>query len=93
MPSLACACYSSEQQALQRAVGVHGPAPRAVAAEQHAAVNIASTLYMLNPSGDLPTTQAAFQALFAGQQTWQVSGCTCFQPIAWQTSGCPPSVA
>jgi len=31
-----------------------------------------STVYMLNPGGDLPTTQAAFEALFAAHPQWQV---------------------
>jgi hypothetical protein len=33
---------------------------------------MASTFYMLNPGGDLPATQAAFETLFTGQPQWRV---------------------
>ena len=36
-----------------------------------------SAYYLLNPSGDLATTQAAFQDWFAHQQGWQVRPCRC----------------
>lgn len=35
-------------------------------------VDLRSTVYMLNPSGDLPATQAAFETLFRRQPDWQV---------------------
>ncbi len=36
------------------------------------AVDLSSTVYMLNPGGDLMSTQAAFETFFASQPTWQV---------------------
>lgn len=35
-------------------------------------VDLRSTVYMLNPSGDLSATQAAFETLFRRQPDWQV---------------------
>ena len=31
-----------------------------------------STVYMVNPAGDLSSTQATFEEAFKRQQTWQV---------------------
>ena len=35
-------------------------------------VDLASTFYALNPSGDLEATQATFQDWFRGMQGWEV---------------------
>lgn len=35
-------------------------------------VDMASTLYMLNPGADLPSTQAAFETFFSSQSSWKV---------------------
>ena len=40
---------------------------------QPLSVDMASTIYMLNPGADLPATQAAFEASFSSQKTWHVS--------------------
>ena len=37
-------------------------------------VDLASTFYALNPSGDLAATQATFQDWFSGMRGWQVGG-------------------
>jgi len=34
---------------------------------------MANTVYMVNPAGDLSTTQATFEETFRQQHTWQVS--------------------
>lgn len=36
-------------------------------------VDLSSTFYALNPSGDLADTQSAFQDWFGGMRGWQVS--------------------
>lgn len=33
---------------------------------------MASTVYMLNPGADLPSTQAAFETMFLAHKTWLV---------------------
>lgn len=38
-------------------------------------VDLSSTFYALNPSGDLADTQSAFQDWFSGMRGWQVRGC------------------
>ena len=71
MPSLACAAAAA-------VTGAHVPdaAPSRPAAAQVATkgalVDLRSTYYMVNPSGDLPATQATFQELFQKQAGWQV---------------------
>lgn len=35
-------------------------------------VDPSEAVYLLNPSGDLPTTQATFEGYFAQQPGWQV---------------------
>ena len=36
------------------------------------AVDARNAVYLLNPSGDLPATQATFESLFRQQHGWQV---------------------
>lgn len=79
MPSLACAAAAAA------ALPKHGSGEQAPAGSAHAAenagaatsVNLSSTFYMVNPSGDLPSTQASFQGWFQQQANWQVRQCRC----------------
>ncbi|KAK9808987.1 hypothetical protein WJX72_007397 [[Myrmecia] bisecta] len=62
MPSLACAAANVERQT-QGMAGAPGSGT--------CDVDLGSTFYLLNPSGDLPSTQATFEAWFSGQPGWQ----------------------
>ena len=66
-PSLACAAAVAARQ-------VSSPADAANQAV-HAAtsVDISSTVYMVNPAGDLSSTQATFEETFKQQKSWQVT--------------------
>ncbi len=66
-PSLACAAAVA---ARQPSAPEDSPPD---AAREAAAVNMANTVYMVNPAGDLSTTQATFEETFRQQHTWQVS--------------------
>jgi separase len=77
MPSLACAAAVAvrRQQASRQGSttakvdgnAAAGPAPAG-------ALDLGSTFYMLNPSGDLASTQAAFEERFASVPGWEVWG-------------------
>ncbi len=56
-----------------RAPGAARPAPAGERAERTAPlrVNARAAVYLLNPSGDLPATQAAFEPWFRRQPGWQ----------------------
>ena len=70
MPSLAAAAAVAVRQ-------------RQAVAGASLGLDLASTFYVLNPSGDLAATQAAFEERFVSQAAWEVSqrysgdaGCT-----------------
>ncbi len=66
-PSLACAAAVAARQP-------SAPAETSAdGASEATAVNMANTVYMVNPAGDLSTTQATFEETFRQQHTWQVS--------------------
>lgn len=69
MPSLAAACAVAERrrQAEGGGIGIGGGGGGG-----GAALDLASTFYMLNPSGDLAATQAAFEERFSSQAGWEV---------------------
>ncbi|KAA6417398.1 MAG: cell division-associated BIMB-like, partial [Trebouxia sp. A1-2] len=64
-PSLACAAAVAARQPSA------AEDSSADAAREVTAVNMASTVYMVNPAGDLSTTQATFEETFRQQHTWQ----------------------
>lgn len=76
-----CRIYRAPSLACAAAVAVRQPsAPEDASpdgAREATAVNMANTVYMVNPAGDLSTTQATFEEIFRQQHTWQVS------PLAW----------
>ena len=67
-PSLACAAAVAARQdhdnECQRS-------PAAAWHKESVAVDLASTVYMVNTGGDLTSTQSTFQELFSQQETWQ----------------------
>lgn len=65
-PSLACAAAVAARQPLA------AEKPSADSQMQATVVNMANTVYMVNPAGDLSSTQATFEETFRQQQTWQV---------------------
>ena len=66
-PSLACAAaVAARQPSALEGSSADGP-------KEATAVNMANTVYMVNPAGDLSTTQATFEETFRQQHTWQVS--------------------
>ena len=65
-PSLACAAAVAARQPLA------AEEPLADSQIEATAVNMANTVYMVNPAGDLSCTQATFEETFRQQQTWQV---------------------
>jgi hypothetical protein len=69
--SLHCAAYNAARQAAAGEVK-WAAGKSAGSGGKERAVDMASTVYMLNPGGDLPATQAAFETLFTGQPQWQV---------------------
>ena len=77
MPSLACAAATCAGLA-ECNVAVDAGACEALAqasrtaSEDHPCIDLASTFYLINPSGDLPSTQATFQEWFQQQAGWQV---------------------
>lgn len=93
MPSLACAAAVAERRR-QAACGSknsggdgngkHGGAGgssgdcSAGIAAPAAALDLGSTFYMLNPSGDLTMTQATFEERFASLPGWEVR---CYQSL------------
>lgn len=75
MPSLACAAAAAvrRQQACGQgaaAIGAAGGASAETACVN--ALDLGSTFYMLNPSGDLASTQAAFEERFTSLPGWEV---------------------
>lgn len=81
MPSLACAaataaaCSAGEMVGTSPAEDEHDSVDAAAEASWPGAaplIDPQSTFYLINPSGDLPSTQAAFQEWFQGQSGWQV---------------------
>lgn len=72
-----CRIYRAPSLACAAAVAARQPSAAedssADAAREVTAVNMASTVYMVNPAGDLSTTQATFEETFRQQHTWQVS--------------------
>lgn len=66
IPSLACAAAVAARQ-------VSSPADVAGQAVHTATtVDMSSTVYMVNPAGDLSSTQATFEETFRQQESWQV---------------------
>lgn len=65
-PSLACAAASGARRRSSGAGGGEGSAAPDV--------DLGSTFYALNPSGDLASTQSAFQDWFARLAGWEVRG-------------------
>jgi hypothetical protein len=66
-PSLTCAAaVAARQPDAPAETSADGP-------REATAVNMANTVYMVNPAGDLSTTQATFEETFRQQHTWQVS--------------------
>lgn len=45
------------------------------AEEGRRSVNASNSYYLLNPSGDLSSTQAAFEDWFASEEGWKVGLC------------------
>lgn len=75
MPSLACAAAAAvrRQQACSQGAAATEASGRASAGAAAAdALDLGSTFYMLNPSGDLASTQAAFEERFASLPGWEV---------------------
>ena len=72
-----CRIYRAPSLACAAAVAARQPsAPEGSSADtarEAPAVNMAHTVYMVNPAGDLSTTQATFEETFRQQHTWQVS--------------------
>jgi Peptidase family C50 len=80
MPSLACAAAAAvrRQQACgQGDVATGAGAGTSAGAAPADALDLGSTFYMLNPSGDLASTQAAFEERFASLPGWEVCGPPC----------------
>ncbi len=70
MPNLACASATAArlaEQQLQCSAAAAVPEAKAVPK-----VDTRDAVYLLNPSGDLPATQATFEGLFRAQAGWQV---------------------
>lgn len=59
-------------------------AQRCAPAPTTCSVDLSSTFYALNPSGDLATTQATFQDWFRGMKGWEVSA-------RWPPLACAPA--
>ena len=72
-PSLACAAAVAARQAGCPEDG--DAADEAVGAGT--AVDMSSTVYMVNPAGDLSSTQATFEETFRQQGSWQVPWMHC----------------
>ncbi|BDA44094.1 probable separin at C-terminar half [Coccomyxa sp. Obi] len=82
-PSLACACAIAARNAKDCTPSLCADSSwqassDACSAEQHSidgpkAVDVHDAVYMLNPSGDLASTQATFQEFFQQQPGWQGS--------------------
>lgn len=86
MPSLACACAiaarngsdcsplasdtSDSQQVSQEEPDNSQTAESS--SQEAKLVDVHDTVYVLNPSGDLASTQSTFQHFFAQQRGWQV---------------------
>ncbi len=72
-----CRIYRAPSLACAAAVAARQPsAPAGTSADrarESTAVNMANTVYMVNPAGDLSSTQATFEETFRQQHTWQVS--------------------
>lgn len=77
-PSLACAAAVAARQH-PSCCSSHQNQPKDCRAQ--VAVDLASTVYMVNPAGDLASTQSTFEKTFSGQESWQVCSTTpCLRP-------------
>ncbi len=86
-PSLACACaiaargcspYADSSGASEQAYSEAQCAEQPASCGPLSSVDVHDTVFMLNPSGDLASTQSTFQQLFQQQHGWQV--CPSRQP-------------
>ncbi|KAK9798929.1 hypothetical protein WJX73_002780 [Symbiochloris irregularis] len=80
MPSLACAAATAAASSAgqtnvtgfaENAAGTSAPADAQGTAGRAPLIDPLSAFYLINPSGDLPSTQAAFQQWFQSQPGWQ----------------------
>ncbi len=71
-----CRVYRAPSLACAAAVAARQPCvPEGTQDDSHTqsmAVDMTNTVYMVNPAGDLYSTQAAFEETFRQQPTWQV---------------------
>jgi hypothetical protein len=65
-----------QQAACQGAAATGADSGPAAGAASTGALDLGSTFYMLNPSGDLAMTQAAFEERFASLPGWEVCACS-----------------
>ena len=95
-PSLACACAIAARTAVgcspsaNSAGATEKASSKAELAEQEVhggeehSVDVHDAVYLLNPSGDLASTQSTFQQLFQQQEGWQVRLATTALPFPVQ---------
>lgn len=69
MPALACA---SAAASMRQHASSEANAASACSDASAAGVSLRSTFYVVNPSGDLPSTQSTFEDWFHEQAGWQV---------------------